>query len=107
MSVYNPRFPHTCRVYRIEGETSFSDGEETVLYEGECNRYGATSLRTFRTDNVIKGDYAIDIPCLVCGIDTGCYVDVTDYIGTFTKCVVTDCYPNNMGTTLQFNLPKN
>ena len=37
MKVNNPRFPHTCKVYRISGETSFGEGEETVLYGRESS----------------------------------------------------------------------
>ena len=117
MKVNNPRFPHTCKVYRISGETSFDEGNETVLYVGKCNKYGrtsprtstngSTSLRTFTKSNVIKSDYAIDIPGLVKGIIAGDLVDVTDYGGSFESCVVTDCYPTEMGTTLYFNLAKN
>lgn len=107
MKVNNPRFPHTCKVYRISGETSFDEGNETVLYVGKCNKYGSTNLRTFTKSNVIKSDYAIDIPGLVKGIIAGDLVDVTDYGGSFESCMVTDCYPTEMGTTLYFNLAKN
>lgn len=107
MKVNNPRFPHTCKVYRISGETSFDEGKETVLYVGRCHKYGSTSLRTFTKSNVIKSDYAIDIPGLAKGIIAGDLVDVTDYGGSFESCVVTDCYPTEMGTTLYFNLAKN
>ena len=103
MKVNNPRFPHTCKVYRISGETSFDDGAETVLYEGECS----SSLRTFTESNVIKSDYAIYIPGLVRGIVAGDLVDVTDYGGTFEAKVITDCYATEMGTTLYFNMAKN
>lgn len=107
MKVNNPRFPHTCKVYRISGETPFDEGNETVLYVGRCHKYGSTSLRTFTKSNVIKSDYAIDIPGLAKGIIAGDLVDVTDYGGSFESCVVTDCYPTEMGTTLYFNLAKN
>lgn len=107
MKVNNPRFPHTCKVYRISGKTSFDEGNETVLYVGRCRKYGSTSLRTFTKSNVIKSDYAIDIPGLAKGIIAGDLVDVTDYGGSFESCVVTDCYPTEMGTTLYFNLAKN
>ena len=105
--VKNPRFPHTCTVYRMEGETSFEDGEKTVLYEGKCNKYGSSSLRTFKTSNVVKCDYAVDIPGLIEGIQTGDMVDATDYSGTVTGCLVTDAYATEMGTTVYFNLAKN
>ena len=107
MKVNNQRFPHTCKVYRISGETSFDEGNETVLYVGRCHKYGSTSLRTFTKSNVIKSDYAIDIPGLAKGIIAGDLVDVTDYGGSFESCVVADCYPTEMGTTLYFNLAKN
>ena len=75
MKVNNPRFPHTCKVYRISGETSFDEGNETVLYVGKCNKYGRTSPRTSTKDNVIKVDYAVDIPGLVKGVVSGDIVD--------------------------------
>lgn len=105
--VSNPRFPHTCRVYKISDETSWDDGVETVLYEGKCNKYGSSNLRTFKTDNVLKGDYAVDIPGLVKDVCTGCILDVTDYTGTNKKLTVTDAYPTEMGTTVYFNMSKN
>lgn len=107
MKVNNPPFPHTCKVYRISRETSFEDGSETVLYEGECNKYGSSSLRTFTKNNVVKSDYAINIPGLIKGIVAGDLVDVTDYGESLKARVVTDCYLTEMGTTLYFNLAKN
>lgn len=106
MKVNNPRFPHTCKVYRISGETSFDEGSETVLYEGECNKYSSSSLRTFMKDNVIKVDYAVDIPGLVKGVVTGDIVDFADFGAPFKGCIITDCYPTTMGTTLYFNQAK-
>ncbi len=106
MKVNNPRFPHTCKVYRISGETSFDEGSETVLYEGECNKYSSSSLRTFTEDNVIKVDYAVDIPGLVKGVVTGDIVDFADFGEPFKGCIITDCYPTTMGTTLYFNQAK-
>lgn len=107
MSIHNPRFPHRCKIYRMIGETSFSDGTEEVLYEGECRKYSNTSLRTSHTENVIKSDYAISLPGIIEGIKTGYLIDVTDRVGDFNECVVSDCYPGNLGTTVYFNLVKN
>lgn len=108
---YKHRFPHTCKVYKVTDETPFEDGEETLFYEGKCNMYGSTTLRTFKQTGVIKGEYAVDIPSLVKGVNSGDLVDVTDYNGTFTACVVTNSFPviygNYEGTTIYFNLPKN
>jgi len=50
----NPRFPHKCVVYRVDGEDSFGNkGEETVLYGSrEC----------------------MGQDCMICsGTDTDCY----------------------------------
>lgn len=105
--VNNPSFPHTCKIYRMEGETSFSDGIETVLYEGECMKYGSNSLRTFKTDNVLKGDYAVDVPGLILGVNRGDLIDFTDYSGTFTKNVISDSSPSEMGSTFYFNMASN
>lgn len=107
MKVSNPRFPHTCTVYRIDGETSFEDGDKTILYEGKCAKYGNTGLRSFKSNNVFKGDYAVDIPGLIKGIRSGCIVDVTDYGGEYKSCIVTDAYASEMGTTVYFNIAKN
>ena len=106
-NISNPRHPHTCTVYREVGATSFSDGEKVVLYEGICRKEGSTSLRTFKTDNVIKSDYMLSLPGIIEGIKAGDLIDVTDRQGTFTQCIVTDSYAGNLGTTVYFNLPKN
>lgn len=107
MKPNNPRYPHLCTIYRMEGESSFSDGKKVPLYEGICRKYSSTSLRTFKTDNVLKGDYALSIPGTVVGIRAGDMIDVTDPCNTFTGCMVTDCYPGNLGTTVYFNNAKN
>lgn len=91
----------------MEGETSFSKGEKVVLYEGECRKYGNTSLRSFKSDNVIKADYALSIPGIHEGIKSGYLIDVTDRVGTFIECMIADCYPGNLGTTVYFNIAKN
>lgn len=105
--VKNPGFPHWCRVYRVTGETSFSDGETEELYAGPCLKYGSSNLRTFKTGNVIRGDYAADIPGLVRGIDGSCMIDVKDYNGEYERVTVSDCQASEMGTTVYFNISKN
>lgn len=108
---YKNRFPHTCKVYRVDGETPFDDGAESVFYEGKCAMYGSTTLRTYKQAGVIKGEYAVDIPKLVKGVRSGDMLDVTDYNGTYTECVVTNSMPviygKFEGTTIYFNLYKN
>ena len=105
--IENPRHPHTCKIYRMEGETAFEDGVETVLYEGACRKYGNSSLRTFKTDNVVKADYALSVPGTVEGIQAGDLIDVTDKSGSYGRCMVTEVYAGNLGTTVYFNLAKN
>ena len=105
--VNNPRFPHKCKIYTIIGGDAWSDGEEKILYQGKCNKYGSGTIRTFVNSGVIKGDYAIDVPGLVEGACAGCLVDVTDYSGSYKGLTLTDAYPTEMGTTLYFNMPKN
>lgn len=107
MKVSNPRFPHTCTIYRMIDETSFDEGEKQILYEGVCRKYSGTSLRTFKTENVIKSDYALSLPGIIEGIMAGDLIDVTDRQGTFIQCVVSDSYAGNLGTTVYFNLAKN
>lgn len=108
---YATRFPHTCTVYGVTGETPFVEGEKHVFYEGECHVYGSAMLRTFKQGGVIKGEYAVDIPKLVKGVNSGDLIDVTDYNGTFTGCVVTSSMPvvygTREGTTVYFNIQKN
>lgn len=103
----NPQFPHLCRVYRIEGESSYSEGTETELYAGECVKYGSETLRTFLNRDTIKGDYALNIGKLLEGVTSGCYIDFTDYSEHRERLLVSDCYACSMGTILFFNDPKN
>ncbi len=107
MSVSNPRFPHTCRIYRLSDVDNFSEGEETVLYEGVCRKQTNTSLRTFKTSGVLKSDYSLSVPGTVKGILSGDMLDVTDMQGEFKSCMITDCYAGNLGTTVYFNMAKN
>lgn len=108
---YATRFPHTCIVYKVTEETPFGDGVQSIFYQGECHMYGSSTLRTFKQSGVIKGEYAVDIPKLVKGVNSGDLIDVTDYNGSFTACVVTNSMPvvygKHEGTTIYFNLPKN
>lgn len=110
------RFPHTCKLYRRKCETSFDDGVEEIVYKGKCSKYGATTMRTFRTDNVIKSDYAVDIPEPIDDVFGGLLLDVTDDNGTLTECQVSDVQTYKygvykkrkplIGTTIYFNVTK-
>lgn len=56
----NPRFPHTCTIYRIEGVSAYSDGTKQVLYKGECRKY--SGYRATDPDGVAKEIFALSIP---------------------------------------------
>lgn len=98
--INNPRFPHTCKVYR---PTSNPDpfggggGEETV-YEGVCRKY----TNTAKFNEVIVSEYGISIPQII-QIKVGYLIQVTDYMGTFDGNVV-KVVPSNMGMQILFNV---
>lgn len=56
----NPRFPHTCTIYRIEGVSAYSEGTKQVLYKGECRKY--SGYRATDPDKVSKEIFALSIP---------------------------------------------
>lgn len=103
----NPRFPHTCKVYRITGESPFSDGKVKIMYEGLCNKYGVMNMIAREKKGALNSNYAVDIPKLVKGVKAGDLIDVEDYSCNVNGCVVSDCYATSMGTTIYFNMPKN
>lgn len=107
MAVNNPKYPHTCKVYRIEGATQFKQGAEVLLYEGVCRKESNTSIRNFYKDNVPKGDYRISIPGFVESICSGDMIDVTDRSRSYNAVLITECHVSNMGTELFINIPKN
>lgn len=124
-----PRFPHRCVIYLMQQPTGFETEEEIaalkeVVWEGRCRKESNTSIRTFKgTENVIKGDYRVQLGALVggslqgdadaepngrcgeeCGaivttIKSGMFVEVTDRGDTFTLSL-NDIYIGNLGTTL-------
>ena len=124
-----PRFPHRCTIYSMQQPTGFETEEQiaklkSVLWEGRCRKESNTSIRTFKgTENVVKGDYRVQLGALVggelsgdayaaldgrigeecgavvSGIMAGLFVDVTDRNGTFTLSI-NDSYAGNLGTTL-------
>jgi len=94
----NPRFPHTCRVYRKIGATPFGDGWEKIIYEGECRKYTNTS----RFNEVIISKYGLSIPGTL-PVKVGDLLTVTDATGTFKGSVV-EVSSGNLGTTVFFNV---
>ena len=124
-----PRFPHRCVIYSMQEPTGFETEAEIealkkVVWEGRCRKESNTSIRTFKgTENVIKGDYRVQLGakvggCLpgdadaapdgrageecgavVYGLAAGMFIDVEDRSG---KCTLNlnDPYSGNLGTTL-------
>lgn len=107
MAINNPKYPHTCKIYRMEGATQFALGEEIVLYEGVCRKEPNTSIRNFYKDNVPKSDYRISIPGFVVNILSGDMIDVKDRSREYKSLMVTDANVSNFGTELYINIPKN
>lgn len=108
MAVNNPRWPHTCRIYYKEASTNFKEGEDVIVYEGECRKYDNSSIRSFYgKDNVVKADYALSVPGQVKGVTTGMHADVEDFVGFSKGLFVVDSYPTNLGTTIYVNQSKN
>lgn len=112
------RWPHTCKIYeksvspyQTDISAAFSTEEETpsenVVYEGKCYKYGASTMRTFKTDGVIKADFAVDIPELIKGVKGGFLIDVYDDCGEYLEMEISDLQPVRygkfVGTTLYFN----
>jgi len=123
------RFPHRCSIYTMTEPTGFETEEQIaalkkVVWEGRCRKESNTSIRTFKgSENVLKGDYRIQLGALVggnllgdkdaapdgqqgkeCGavvggIIAGMFIDVTDRNGSFTLSI-NDAYAGNLGTSL-------
>lgn len=92
--VYNPRHPHRCVVYRMAGETEFSDGEREVLYSGPCRKYTTRNSRTSASTQ--SSQYTLSVPAPVKAL-AGDRVEVDDGIGHFEG-VVTEVSSSNIGT---------
>lgn len=68
-----PRFPHRCRVYVKLSPTGMETEQELanlkrIVWEGRCRKESNTSIRTFKgQENVLKGDYRVQLGSLVGG----------------------------------------
>ena len=102
MVIDNPRHPHHCVIYRIVGETSFSDGEKLVIYEGKCRKYTTRGART--TAVTTTSQYTLSVPAVVKAM-TGDIVEVDDKIGHFVG-NVTEVNAGNLGTDIYWNNAK-
>ncbi len=96
--VNNPRFPHTCKIYRMTEATPFDPGTEVVIYEGECRKYTNTS----KFNEVVISKYGLSIPGTI-SMKVGDLLSVTDSTGTYDSSVL-EVNAGNLGTTVFFNL---
>jgi hypothetical protein len=99
MSVYNPRHPHTCVIFRVVGEDEFSGGTKVVLYEGACRKFNTRNART--SERALMSQYTLSIPAIV-QARAGDRVEVTDYVGKFEG-GITEVGAGNWGTNIYFN----
>jgi len=102
----NPRFDHTCRIYRRVGGDEFTRGEEVVLYEGRCYIYEANNLRQYLQGGAMKEDMGCDVPGLLDTVRQGDLIDFNRYGDTATACTIGSAIPSKMGSTFRFNRPK-
>ena len=104
-------YPHVCRIYSNAAVSQFSDMEDaTVIYEGECIKYGSKQMRKYVDANVIKADFCVDIPYVIKGIFSGMKLDVTDSQGEFPNCEIVSAFADDvygLGTTVFFNVAMN
>lgn len=108
--VSNPRFPHVCVIYR-DTTNAYESGEFEYLYGTHdcmlpCRKESSTSKRTYKTNEVIRSDYRLSVPGQVAGILAGDLIDVTDLSGSFKRCIVSESYVTNLGTSIYFNIQK-
>ena len=117
------RFPHWCRIYRKTEIDPYTDDEETsesveTIYEGKCRKYSAKTMRIYKQQNVIKEDYAVNIPEFIEGVQGGCHIDVEDECGKLEGVPISNLQPIRygidrktgefrVGTSIYFNSPDN
>ena len=93
----NPRFPHTCKIYRMTESTPFDEGQEVIIYEGKCRKYTNTS----KFNEVLISKYGLSIPGTL-PIKAGDLLNVTDITGTYSGSII-EVSAGNLGTTVFFN----
>lgn len=80
----NPRFPHNCVIYNMEGATSLNpQGYRAEVYSGACRRSGSDNTRTFNAGTNALGkvdtaDARVSLPGIIKEIKKGFFVDVVD-----------------------------
>ena len=113
----NPRFPHTCRIYRSNGDVdAFEEGTTVEIYSGECRSYITT--RNIGDAKVISSQYTLAIPAYKTLPDgTKERIYVKSFAGDKVECIdtrgkkltgtVVDCYMGTLGTNIYWNYNAN
>lgn len=101
----------TCKIYRVKGATAFSDGEQVLLYEGECDAQVSGNARTFSVNGVIKKDEAVYIAACV-EIREGDKIDInTRHNGSWNGIAITKAFTTGDEgseiTTINVNIATN
>lgn len=97
--IENPRHPHYCKITRVTGEDSFSDGTEIVIYEGACRKYHRGVGKTSSVSAGTRMSFVLSIPGIV-AVQEGDHIEVSDRSGTTYNGTVVDPYICNLGTTV-------
>jgi hypothetical protein len=108
----NPRFPHTCRIYRTNVDAdAFSEGDVIEVYNGKCRVYLTT--RSVGDTKVTSSQYTLAIPAytvvkgkevrLVIDCFPGDKVECIDARGKQIKGTAVNCYMGTLGTNVYWN----
>ena len=113
----NPRFPHTCRIFRSSGGgDAFEESTTIDIYNGECRNYITT--RGVGDTKVISSQYTLAIPAYKTLNDgteerievksfAGDKVECTDARGRLLTGTVVNCYMGTLGTNVYWNFNAN
>ena len=110
MALDNPRFPHTCRIYRAEFPDPFSqESIETEVYSGMCRSY--TRNHTSASGDIITSTRVVAIPVNNTGWK-GAYpmtgdIVVVDTGASKEEGIVLDFLPNNFGSDITWRYGRN
>ena len=124
--MFNPRFPHTLRVWRDAGVDSEGDPireivslDKVVMIDNVPQRdsdggfvfepvetmefgYRTSQRNTSTSGDVEVADYKIATPLFITHVDSGCWLEITDYDRTYWGKVIKKS-SFNLGSNIWFN----
>ena len=107
--VVNPRWPHTCRIWRLERTDAFDEeAREVEVYSGACRSY--TRNQTSHTGDVITSTRTLSIP--VSTGEWGTVPETGDLVEVLAgnlkeEGTLLDFVPNNFGTDVTWRRGRN